>query len=156
MRRKRKRVKVKKTVNPIQRFVQISIAAFFGVVVLPYSFSHVTKPLFINPINTKNITVDYNQIINPTVNYMHNEYFMNQNMRIGANVERPMMQPLFEAGRMTMLETRLHQLMLNYPTIQPSIYVWEYEQGKFANINGDKIYPTASIIKLPILVEIEI
>ena len=38
-----------------------------------------------------------------------------------------------------------------YPSIKPSIYVWDYNSGNYADINADKTYPTASIIKLPVL-----
>jgi beta-lactamase class A len=42
--------------------------------------------------------------------------------------------------------------MKSYPLIKPSIYVWEYVQGMYLNLNADELYPAASIIKLPILV----
>ena len=150
---KLKRVKVRKKTNPLQLMAQIAVAAFLGAVVLPYSFHHLTKTMLINPIKTKNIQVDYNYIVNPTLKYLHNEYFMNQPMRVSAQTKKPTMQPLFEADRMTMLETALYQLMQSYPLIQPSIYVWEYENGKYININADRTYPTASIIKIPVLIE---
>ena len=42
--------------------------------------------------------------------------------------------------------------MAQYPSIQPAIYVWEFDQGRYVDINADKLYPAASIIKLPVLV----
>jgi beta-lactamase class A len=42
--------------------------------------------------------------------------------------------------------------MAQYKSIKPAIYVWEYDQGRYVDINADKAYSAASIIKLPILV----
>ena len=53
---------------------------------------------------------------------------------------------------MSGLKKELQNLMAQYPTIKPSIYVWEYEQGRYIDIDADKQYPAASIIKLPVLV----
>lgn len=44
--------------------------------------------------------------------------------------------------------------MAQYPMIKPAIYVWEYENGKFVDINGDSLYSAASIIKLPVLIRL--
>ena len=148
-----KRVKVKKRTNPAKTLSKFCVTLFLGAVVLPYSFTHITKANFINPIKYKNIKTDYNHILSPTLKYLSNSYLLNQPLRVSNDARKPLMQSLFEADRMTMLETRLHQLMQNYKTIHPSIYVWEYENGKFANINGDEIFPTASIIKIPVLIE---
>lgn len=148
-----RRVKVKKRSNPIQALAKFAMALFLGGFVLPYSYQHLTQTTVFNPIKYKSIKADYQQILSPTLGYMSNEYFMNQPLRVSAEAKKPLMQPLFESGRMTMLETRLHQLMQNYKSIQPSIYVWEYENGKYANINADETYPTASIIKIPVLIE---
>ncbi len=149
-----RRYKVKKPrTNPIHSLIKLSTAILLGAFVLPYSYQHLTQTAIFNPIKYKNIKADYQQILAPTLNYISNEYFLNQPLRVSAVTKKPLMQPLFESARMTMLETRLHQLMQSYKSIQPSIYVWEYENGKYANINADEIYPTASIIKIPVLIE---
>lgn len=148
-----KRVKVKKKANFFQNLIRLSFGIFLASTVLPYSFSHLTKTTFINPLKTKHIKADYNHILNPTLTYMHNAYFMNTQMRVSPEKKRPEMQTLFEGDRMTMLETRLYEIMRKYKHIEPSIYVWEYGNGKYANINADELYPTASIIKIPVLIE---
>lgn len=152
-RTKMKRVKVVRKDNPIKSFFKYGFALFLGGIVLPYCFSHFTKAALFNPLKNKNIKTDYNYILNPTLSYMNNEYFMNQPLRVSAEVKKPIMQPLFESDRMTMLEARLGELMQSYKSIHPSIYVWEYENGKYANVNADEIFPTASIIKIPVLIE---
>ena len=42
--------------------------------------------------------------------------------------------------------------MKQYPTVKPSVYVWQYGTEKFADINASEVYSAASIIKLPVLV----
>ena len=148
-----RRVKVKRRVNPFLALTKFAMAIVLGAAVLPYSYQHLTQTTIFNPVKYRSIKADYRQILSPTLNYMSNEYFMNQPLRVSAEDKKPLMQPLFESDRMTMLETRLNQLMQSYKTISPSIYVWEYENGKYANINADELYPTASIIKIPILIE---
>ncbi len=153
LRRKSQRKAVKKRSNPLQVMVQLAVAAVLGMYVIPYSFSHFTLPNFYNPIKNRSVKTNYESVLSPTRSYIHNNHFLNKPMLNSAELQKPVMQPLFESDRMTMLETRLNALMQNYKTIQPSIYVWEYENGKFANINADEEFPTASIIKIPVLIE---
>lgn len=150
---KLRRVKAKKRINPLQNIVKLFTAALLGAIILPYSYSHITEANFINPIKYRHIQTDYSKILTPTLLYLNNEYFLNQPLRINAESKKPEMQFLFESDRMTLLETKLSQLMQKYKVIHPSIYVWEYENGKFVNINADEIFPTASIIKIPVLIE---
>lgn len=152
-RAKKVQVRTKKRTNPLQSVAKFAVALLLGGVVIPYSFNHFSKSTFFNPLKNKYIKTDYNYVLTPTRGYLYNDYFLNTPMLSTAELQNPAMQPLFESDRMIMLETRLNQLMQNYKTIQPSIYVWEYENGKFANINADEEFPTASIIKIPILIE---
>ena len=56
--------------------------------------------------------------------------------------------------RMTGLENQLENLGTLYPTIEPSVFVWDYETGNYAGINSDKLYSAASIIKIPVLIQL--
>lgn len=64
------------------------------------------------------------------------------------------MTTLTEGSRLSGLESQLSNLAAMYPSIHPSIYVWDYETGNYVDMNADEIFPTASIIKLPVLVEL--
>ena len=150
---KLKRTKVKKRFNPIVALVRLFTALVLGGVILPQSFSLITKGVLINPVKYRNIKTNYAEIYSPTVSYLNNEYFLGAPLRAAADTKKPEMQFLFEGERMTLLETRLQQLNNKYKLIHPSIYVWEYEQGKYANVNADELFPTASIIKIPVLIE---
>ena len=150
---KLKRIKVKKKFNFRLAAIKLFTALLLSGVVLPQSYSQITKGILINPIKYKNIKTDYSEIMSPSLKYLSNEYILDTPIRISAKKKNPEMQFLFEGERMTLLETRLQQLKEKYKLITPSIYVWEYENGKYANINADELFPTASIIKIPILIE---
>lgn len=64
------------------------------------------------------------------------------------------MQALYETYHLTNLENALKSLSNAHPALKPSIYVWDYESGKHADINSNAVYPTASIIKVPVLIQL--
>jgi beta-lactamase class A len=64
------------------------------------------------------------------------------------------MDGLIPAGRsLTWLQQRLASLRSgDYASLKPGMFFMDLETGNYAEVNGDKVYPTASIIKLPILI----
>ena len=94
-------------------------------------------------------------IANPTVNYVHNDMFLNRLM-LTETVQKTHSEvtTMYQTSEMSNLKTQIKSLMAEYPMINPAIYVWEYEKGQYIDINGDIQYPAASIIKLPVLVRL--
>jgi len=70
------------------------------------------------------------------------------------NTKDPIMSSPLLAGEMPNLERKLKNLMASYPRLKPGIFVWDYATGKYVAINADKIYPAASIIKVPVLFQL--
>ena len=64
------------------------------------------------------------------------------------------MQTLYETYNLNNLEYSLKSLASSYPALKPSIYVWDYESGKYADLNANEVYATASIIKIPVLIQL--
>lgn len=97
--------------------------------------------------------VNLYSISNPVTNYISNDMFNNE-LLLTPIIEKSHneVSTMYHTGEISSLKRQLNNLMAQYPTIKPSIYVWEYEQGKYVDINADTIYPAASIIKLPVLV----
>lgn len=137
----------------IHRIISVAAVSLIGLSILPFGFNKVTKMMF-NPTPNKNIKTDYRQIIFPTSNYISNNWFMGQRMLSGAQVKKPQMTVLNEGFELSALQNQLKGLASAYPSIHPSVYVWDYETGNYADINADEIFPTASIIKLPVLVQL--
>lgn len=110
--------------------------------------------MMFNPTPYKEVKADYQQILFPTSNYISNHWIMGQRSLRGAEMRRPQMTALTESNQLSGLESSLRNLSAMYPSIHPSIYVWDYGTGNYADVNANEIFPTASIIKLPVLVQL--
>ena len=137
----------------IHRIISVGVVALLGFSVLPYGFNKVTK-FMLNPTPYKNVKTDYQQLLFPTSNYLANHWFLGERSLEGAEVKKPQMTTLSEGNELTGLENQLNNLAAMYPSIHPSVYVWDYETGGYVDINANEIFPTASIIKLPVLVQL--
>lgn len=131
----------------------ISLTFFFlvAIFVLPAMFNKYVKAI---PHGSKypHITTDYNNLVHPVENYLANDWSLGLRTIQGANKKNPQMLPVKENLPMGLLKSRLIALQEAYPTIHSSIYVWDYNDGNFVDINADEVFSAASIIKLPVLV----
>lgn len=162
----------KKKTNPfveyLRLFVTLTFLFAFAVFILPTSYHSLIKQVFY-PSTIKTITgyqnslsdknpfankgVNLYSISNPVVNYIHNDLFNNQVLLTPTiQKEHNEVTTMYHTSEMLDLKKQLNSLMARYPSIKPAIYAWEYEGGKYVDINSDKLYPAASIIKLPVLV----
>lgn len=167
----KKKAKIKK-VNPIiQLFRMMVVLAFLAayvVLVFPTAYNSLIKQVFFPtqiPMQKgyKNVMAKENPcystdvnlytLANPVTNYVYNDMFNNQ-LLLTPTIEKAHNEvtTMYHTTEMASLKKNLQNLMAQYPSIKPSIYAWEYDQGKFVDINADKLYPAASIIKLPVLV----
>ena len=174
----RRRVKLqpvkKKRTNPVLAFfrliISIAFLCAFIYFVFPTSFNNLIRQVFFPQrvsvsLNTpqgmayKNLTntagADIYSIANPVTNYLSNDLFNNR-LLLTPTVQKTHSEvtTMYHTGEMKVLKLQLNSLMKQYPMIKPSIYVWEYENGKYVDINADRIYSAASIIKLPVLVRL--
>ena len=100
-------------------------------------------------------SVDLYAMSNPISNYLSNDLFLNR-MLVTPTIQKTHSEvtTMYHTSEMVPLKNALIKLMAQYPKIHPSIYVWEYENGKYLDINGDEQFSAASIIKLPVLVRL--
>ena len=164
---KRKNTKIKKK-NPIIEFfrliVSLSFLSAFMIFVFPTSYNSLIKQVFYptkiptnvgykNEMSFKNpaynTSVNLYTIANPVTNYLHNDLFQNQ-LLLTPTIQKVHSEvtTMYQTSEMSELKQSLLNLMTNYKTIKPAIYVWEYDQGQYVDINADTIYPAASIIKI--------
>lgn len=137
----------------IHKIISVAFVSLLGLTILPAGFNKFSKHLF-NPTPHKNIKVDLHQLMFPTSNYLSNHWFMGMHSFESARVKKPEMTELIEGNELSELENQLKNLAAEFSTIQPSVYVWDYQTGNYADLNANEIFPTASIIKLPVLVEL--
>ena len=149
---KRKYKKKNKKNNFIQKIISILFFAFLLFYVLPYSFNSFIADVFPRK-SVKMLKIDYQNLLFPTNNYLYKDLFLGRYTIKDTNYKKSLMINLKETNSRLGLQNRLLALASEYPAIKPSVYVWEYDGGTFVNINANEVYPAASIIKIPVLIE---
>lgn len=139
--------------NLIHRCISIAVMLAIGCSVLPFSFNRVTKSMFFKSPYPE-VKSNYTEQGFPTIGYLNNHLFNNMPQFRGAEQRKPLMTPLTENAHIVGIENGIKNLMTQYPTIQPSVFVWDYETGHFADINASQQYSAASIIKIPVLLQL--
>ena len=168
----RKKPKLKKKKNFFVEFfrsiVSLAFLSAFIVFVYPTAYNALIKQVFYphqsmteagfkNKMSMRNPVVESNvnlyTLANPVTKYLHNDMF-NGRLLLTPTIQKMHSEvtTMYQTSEMSSLKNDMLSLMSKYPTIKPAIYVWDYDEGKYLNINADEIYPAASIIKLPILV----
>ena len=169
---KKSKVKAKKKKNffveLFRSLVTLSMLSAFAVFVVPTSYNSLIKQVFYpKTVKTEvgyqnlmgksnpayNTSVNLYSIANPVSNYLYNDVFMNQTL-LTPTIEKKHSEvtTMYHTSEIAGLKKQLQALMAQYPSIKPAIYAWEYDGGTYVDINADKQYPAASIIKLPVLV----
>lgn len=150
--------RVKKKINPLKVLFKAAFSlcffAAFIYYVLPYNFVNYFEPMFLNRFLNRNLNFNAKEFIAPTSSYLSNSNFNSERLIVPLRHSKAQMVSLAPSSRFYELEDKLDMLALKYPQIEPSIYVWDYSKSRSAEINSNAVYPSASIIKLPILVEL--
>ena len=159
----------KRTRTLASSLIILSAVLFFCAIIMPFSFKTV-KTLFFHNImspHTNKATssfllkshkyqsgADLETLISPTIGYMSNDIFLNKRLLAPSIKNKKYASNLYMSERMLDLENQLKGLNKAYPMIKPAIFVWSFETGKYAALNADTVYPAASIIKIPVLVQL--
>ena len=93
-------------------------------------------------------------MLNPTINYLANDWYIDKPLISKINTKTPKMTPISEGKELSSLENQLKNLLSAYPSIHAGVYVLNPDNGDFAQVNSDESFATASIIKLPVLVQL--
>ncbi len=150
---RRKKHKARKR-NPIKALISFSLLMFVLFGAMPYSFNKLSKGLFV-PTPYSKIKTDLRDIAFPTNNYLANSHILGERVfSYSTEGKHAKMLPIKENVNMPVLKQELMNLAELYPTIQPAVYVWDYETGNYIDLNASKIYATASIIKIPVLIDV--
>lgn len=144
--------KQKKKHNGFQKIISLIFFAILLFGVLPFSFKHFILDIFPQNVN-RALNIDYEKLLFPTNSYLYRDLFLGKYVIKDTEYTNPIMVDMQEGYERKGLKARLQALANEYKSVKPSIYVWEYENKSYVNINADEIYPAASIIKLPVLIE---
>lgn len=154
----------------LRQIVVLTFLAAFGIFILPSSYNTLIKqviapiPITVNTFYQNsmgsenpcfNTDVNMYSMANPLTKYLSNDIFNNQ-LLLTPTIQKKQSEitTMYQTGELSGLKKDLKRLMSQYPAIQPSIYVWEYEKGMYVDINSNEQFPAASIIKLPVLVRL--
>ena len=140
--------------NLIHRIISVGLIMILGLFVLPKGFNYYVKPVLHGGSLYPSVKTDYEQMRFPTANYIANDWYLGLRSLQGANTKKPLMTMPVEIQKAEALQNRLIGLTAAYPSIHPAVYVWNYEDGSYVDINADEIFAAASIIKLPVLVQL--
>ncbi|MBR1424160.1 serine hydrolase [bacterium] len=150
----RPKKRLRKKINPLQVLISASVLLFTLFCAMPFAFNNITKAMFV-PTPYASIKTDLYKLAFPTYDYISNAWFMGQrDFRFAAEGKKAQMLPIKENVNMPLLEAQLNDLSKLYPTVHPSVYVWDYETQNYADVNASEIYSAASIIKIPVLIDL--
>lgn len=146
--------RAKKKLNPIKALFSLCFLSLLVYYVIPYNFSLYFEPMILNRFLNKNIKFNAKEYIMPATKHFSNAELNGEKIFVPIRQDAKQMTPLTPSGRMLNLESELIDLSSKYPHLKPSIYVWDFTSSRSAEINSTETYPSASIIKLPILIEL--
>ncbi len=146
--------RAKRKLNPIKALFSFCFLASVVYYVIPYNFSLYFEPMILNRFLNKNIKLNAKEYIMPATKHFSNAELNGEKIFVPIRQSGKQMTPLAPSGRMLNLESELIDLSSKYPHLKPSIYVWDFTSSRSAEINSTETYPSASIIKLPILIEL--
>lgn len=151
---RRRKPKAKKKRSLLQCLVVLGVLGFVLVNALSYSFNNITRAMFV-PTPYQEIQTDMYDLSFPTYNYLSNTWaFGHRGFNFSADEKNAQMSPLKENVKMPVLTQELMKLMENYKTVKPAVFVWDYDTQNYVDINASEIYATASIIKIPVLIDV--
>lgn len=158
--------KKKKKASLLAGMLLLSILAGASAIILPTSYNLIKQSYFNTPISSVSSEdtilsyhtqsyggMNFSEYMLPTKKYLSNYSFLNQTIEYPTAKKDTKMKPLFYGDRLVELENSLKNLNKKYANIKPAIFVWSMDNSNFVDINGDVIYPSASIIKLPVLIQ---
>ena len=134
------------------------LVVFFIVfsIIMPKIFIENYNNLFFNKLVNKNIQIpkDISFLNQAEYAIANNGDFLDTKLIDEVNTKNSLMKAPVLNWKMYNLTNQLKYLAAAYPQLETGIFIWDYNTGGYVDINGDGIFPTASIIKLPVLFQV--
>ena len=152
------RKQIKKTKKSKRNLLTILFAlgllSAYSYYIATYNFQNYFEPLVLNRILNSKLQLNIDNLIFPTKDYLYNSFFMDEYQLTPYIDKTKEITDIKIISEMTDTKNKLLELAKKYPKLQPSVFVWEYSTGSGLEINSDEIFPSASIIKIPIAFEL--
>lgn len=112
------------------------------------------EPVYLNRLNNSSLDFNAEAVYAPTLNYANNLSFLNTNILASIpETKKGKLLPINSTGELTSLKNSILPILDNYKNLHAGIYIYDYHTGKTVNINKDEVFPAASIIKIPVLLD---
>ncbi len=135
-------------------FFATVLLGLYSYYICPYNYENYFKPLILNHILNSKIKFDVNDYAFYTEKYINNSYFLDRYMLVTNESNSKQLADIKIVNKMDSTKQKLLNLFKQYPGLKPSVFVWEYSTSSGFEIDADEIYPSASIIKIPIAFEL--
>ena len=134
------------------------LVVFFIVfsIIMPKIFIENYNNLFFNKLVNKNIQIpkDISFLNQAEYAIANNGDFLDTKLIDEVNTKNSLMKAPVLNWKMYKLTNQLKYLAAAYPQLKAGIFIWDYNTGGYVDINGEGVFPTASIIKLPVLFQV--
>jgi len=142
-----------------QQAARIRFLIMFFIVfsiIMPKIFIENYNNLFFNKLANQNIQIpkDISFLNQAEYAIANNGDFLDTKFIDEVNTKNSLMKAPALNWKMYKLTNQLKYLAAAYPQLNAGIFVWDYNTGGYVDINGDGVFPTASIIKLPVLFQV--
>ena len=131
---------------------------FWGIVMtlsLSVCLENFLFPVYINRVKNQNLNFDAKEVYAPTLKYINNLNFLGENLLAPVPVKgKEKIAPIISNGEITPLKNEIEGILSNYKNMHAGVFVYDYTTGKTVEINSDEIFPSASIIKIPVLLDL--
>ena len=112
------------------------------------------EPVYLNRLNNSDLEFKAESVYAPTLNYANNLSFLNTNILASIpETKKGKLLPINSTGELTNLKNSILSILDNYKNLHAGIYIYDYHTGKTVDINKDEVFPAASIIKIPVLLD---
>lgn len=158
--------KKRKKASILAGLILMTVLIGISSIIVPTAYNLIMQNYLFSPITTTNSEypfMSYNskktgginlfEYLMPTKQYLSNYTFLNDRIEYPVANKHTKMKTIFYHDRLVDLENSLKALNKKYPNIKPSIFVWSMDNGNYVDIDSEVIYPSASIIKLPVLIQ---
>lgn len=147
--KKRKKSMNKFRMARLRLFVTLFLILWFAIPsVLKSGYGY----LLINRVKNAHIFIDSSpSLLHSAEKMISNDNFFSDEYVARVDFDNPLMKRPGLGHEMQGLKKRIETMAAPYTYLTPGVFVWDYSTGNYVNINADKEFPTASIIKLPIL-----
>lgn len=139
-------------------FIVVFLAALVWCCAMGASFVfnkiNFLDPVYLNRFHNKNLNFDVSSIYAPTLKYINNLTLFNTNILTGVPKKgREKVVTINSQGEFPDLKNDIQYILNQYPALHAGVYVFDYNSTKTVEINSDEVFPAASIIKVPVLID---